>query len=118
MRGDRLFRASVGSRSPSVRHRARLAAALANRVLEGMAETREADITRAQGLIDQVLVASPRNPAAHFVRGQLLRREGRYDEAVTEYEAALASNRNSAVALLNLGRCKYLTGRWTRRSRL
>src|SRR5262249_41082298 len=71
-----------------------LASVLISRVLEGLASSRETDTARAQGLIEQVLATSPRYPRAHFVKGQLLRRQGRYEEAVTEYETVLASNRN------------------------
>jgi len=51
-------------------------------------------------------VASPRNPLAHFAKGQLLRAMGRCGEAIREYEMALASNRNWASAIGHIGRCK------------
>ena len=87
-----------------------LATTLVSRALQEMTDTREADIACAERLIDQVLIASPRYLSAHFAKGQILRAQGRFDEAATEYETVLASNHNSAVSLLNLGRCKYLTG--------
>ena len=95
----------------SVLAQAWLASALISRVLEGMTGSREADIARVEQLIDEVLAAFPHNPAAHFAKGQLLRGvQGRYEEATLEYETALASNHNWAVVVLNIGRCKYLTG--------
>ena len=95
----------------SVWAKASFANALISRVLEGMTDSRQADIARVEQLIDQALATSPRNSAAHFAKGQLLRGvRGRYEEAAVEYETALASNQNWAVALLNTGRCKYLMG--------
>ena len=55
-------------------------------------------------------VASPRNPLAHFAKGQLLRATGRCGEAIREYEMALASNRNWASAIGHIGRCKIYIG--------
>jgi predicted Zn-dependent protease len=60
-----------------------------------MTDSAAADISRAEMLINQALAASPRNPFAHFVKGQIRRQQGRYEEATTEYESVLASNRNS-----------------------
>jgi len=79
-------------------------------VLEGTTDSAAADISRAEMLINQALAPSPRNPFAHFVKGQIRRQQGRYEEATTEYESVLASNRNSSLALLNIGRCRFLTG--------
>jgi adenylate cyclase len=68
------------------------------------------DLKRADTLVGQALAASPRNPIAHFVKGQLLRVEGRCDEAIPEFEMVIASDRNSSGALFALGECKLLTG--------
>jgi len=87
-----------------------LAATLLSRALEEMTDSRAADITRAEALIGQVLAASPSNTSAHFVKGQMLRAQGRCEEALPEYEAVLAGDRNSPYALINIGRCKMLTG--------
>jgi adenylate cyclase len=70
----------------------------------------EADITRAERLVWQALAATPRNPLAHYAKGQVLRAQGRCEEAIPEYETALASNRNWVDALANIGRCKFLIG--------
>src|SRR5262249_4640952 len=69
-----------------------------------------ADLERAERLSQEALAASPRSPLAHYARGQLLRAQGRIEEAIPEYETVLAFDRNSAFALANLGRCKILTG--------
>src|SRR5262249_10089018 len=61
-------------------------------------------------LITEALTASPRLPQAHLAKGQVLRAQGRYEDAIPEYETVLASNRNSPFAIFALGQCKFLTG--------
>jgi adenylate cyclase len=61
-------------------------------------------------LIDQVLAASPRNLLAHRAKGQALRAQRCCEDAVLEFETVLAFGRNSATALINIGRCRTLTG--------
>ena len=75
-----------------------------------MTNTRAADIGRADGLIAEVLAASPRSTLAHMAKGQLLRTEGRCEEAIPELETVIAYNRNSPGALFALGVCKLQTG--------
>jgi predicted Zn-dependent protease len=83
---------------------------LTGRVLAGMTNTRAADIRRAEELIGQALAASPRSTLAHLAKGQLLRAEGRCNEAIPELETVIASNRNSSGPLFALGVCKLHTG--------
>ena len=40
----------------------------------------------------------------------MLRAQGRYDEAIPEYETVLALNRNYVHAYANIGQCKLFTG--------
>jgi adenylate cyclase len=94
----------------SVEVQSRLASALVGRVLDEMSASSVDDIAHAEGLIGQALAASPLSPIAHFAKGQLLRARGRCDEAISEYETALASNRNWASAIANIGRCKIYVG--------
>jgi TolB-like protein/class 3 adenylate cyclase len=94
----------------SVAAQASLAGALAGRVMEGMTETRAADLERAEGLAAQALAASPRSPAAHSARGQVLRAQGRYEAAIPEYEAVIAFNRNAVGAISALADCKLIVG--------
>ena len=75
-----------------------------------MADTAAADIARADGLAQQLWAASPRNPLVHFAKGQVLRAQGRFEEAIPEYETAIASNRNWVGALHPLGQCKLFAG--------
>jgi len=75
-----------------------------------MSDSAAADITRAEGLVGQALAASPRSPLAHFAKGQVLRAQRRFAEAIPEYETALAFNRNWVAALACLAECKLHTG--------
>jgi adenylate cyclase len=87
-----------------------LAAALANRALDRMTDTVAADLARAEALVSQALSASPRNVTAHFARAEVLRVQRRHEEAIPEYQTAIASNRNWADALAGLGWCKFWIG--------
>ena len=70
----------------------------------------QADIARAEDLAERAFAASPRSSAARFAKGQVLRAQHRYDEAVREYETVIALNRNWAHAYSHLGWCKFMTG--------
>jgi adenylate cyclase len=106
----RLFERALAVDPQSVAARSRLANALIVRVLDELTDSAAADIARAEGLIDQVLAASPRNPLAHYAKGQALRAQRHCEEAALEYETVLAFDRNSAGALMGIGRCKVYTG--------
>jgi TolB-like protein len=94
----------------SVEAQAWLAIALTGRVLDNMTDTAEADIVRAEGLAGLVLAASPRSGFAHYAKGQVLRAQRRFAEAIPAYETVLALDPNWAAALVWLGQCKLLTG--------
>ena len=51
-----------------------------------MADSAAADLARAEGLVDQALAALPRYAFAHFAKGNVLRAQNRWDEAIPEYE--------------------------------
>jgi adenylate cyclase len=87
-----------------------LAAVFAGRVMNGMSDSATADIKRAEAMAAQALTASPRSPLAHFAKGQVLRAQGRLEDAIPEYEAAIAFNRNWMHAISALGQCKLYTG--------
>src|SRR6516164_8992045 len=77
----------------------------------GWSESPAADLQRADELVGRALEASPRDWFAHHVKGGLLlRSQGRCDEAIPEYETALALNRNWLGALNQLAWCKIMTG--------
>jgi adenylate cyclase len=94
----------------SVEVKSWLTTTLMGRVLNGLSDSAAADIQRAERLVGEALAASPRNPHAHLAKGFLLRAQNRNEEAIPEYEAAVASNRNWLVAVATLGWCKFLAG--------
>jgi TolB-like protein len=87
-----------------------LADALAHRVLDAFAASDADDVARAQELVCRALAASPGSPTAHKAKGDLLRAQGRYAEAIPEYETVLAINRNAADAMDALANCRLMTG--------
>ena len=87
-----------------------LANLLMSRVLRQQTDTAGADTARADELVEQALAASPNNASAHYVKGNILRIQGRCPEAIPEFERAIAADRNFAAAYGNLGWCKFLTG--------
>jgi TolB-like protein/class 3 adenylate cyclase len=94
----------------SVVTQTRLANALLNRAQLKDPEAAAADLRRVDELLAQALAASPGDPYAHRIKGNLLRFERRCEEAIPEFEIALAADRNNPFALANLSVCKYLTG--------
>src|SRR6516225_6618551 len=77
----------------------------------GWSESPAADLQRADELVGRALEASPRDWFAHAVKGRLLlRSQGRCEEAIPEYETALALNPNSLSALNQLALCKIMIG--------
>ena len=80
------------------------------RVLEDMTDTAAADLARVEGLAGKALAVSPRSGLAHFAKGQALRAQCRYAEAIPEYEIALALNRYLMGAYAPLGWRKFHTG--------
>jgi TolB-like protein/DNA-binding winged helix-turn-helix (wHTH) protein/Tfp pilus assembly protein PilF len=104
------FERAVALDPQSVAAQTGLAGVLMARVREGQTDSPAADIERAEGLVKQALALSPRSASVHFIKGDLLRTEGRCHEAIPEYETVLASNQNSMLALFGIGICKVLTG--------
>jgi adenylate cyclase len=94
----------------SIQARGLLAQTLSARVLDQLSDTPAADLERGNALISDVLATSPRDPVAHFARGQLLRAQGQFDAAVPAYEKAVALDRNCVAAVAALGQCKFLAG--------
>jgi TolB-like protein/class 3 adenylate cyclase/Tfp pilus assembly protein PilF len=109
-KGVSLFEYALALDQQSVAAQSWLAVALAGRVINQMTGTTGADIARAEGLVTQALAASPRSATVHFARGEVLRAQRRYDEAIPEYETVLAFDRNSVSGLVALGHCKLMTG--------
>jgi adenylate cyclase len=104
------FERAVALDPRSVVAKSYLTTALMGRVMNGMSDSAPADIKRAEGLVSEALAASPRNPLAHLAKGFVLNAQNRVDEAIPEYETALASNRNWALVIATLGWLKFMTG--------
>jgi tetratricopeptide (TPR) repeat protein len=98
-----LFEHALALDPRSVDAQSWLANALTSRALEQMADSAAADMARAEGL---ALAASPHSLLGHYAKAQVLRAQGRYKEAIPEYETAIAINRNWVGAIAHLGQCK------------
>src|SRR5204862_7567195 len=94
----------------SVEAQSLLAITLTARALDQMTGSAAADFARAEELARQALAAAPRSALAHYAKGQVLRVQRRFAEAIPEYETAIASNRNWVAALAALGQCKLYVG--------
>jgi TolB-like protein/class 3 adenylate cyclase len=105
-----LFEHALSLDPQTVEAKGYLAGSLASRVIAGLSPSRATDIARAEELTRQVLAASPRSAVAHWAKGQVLRAQRRHVEAIPEYEAAIASNRNWVGALHALAQCKLFAG--------
>ena len=87
-----------------------LAGALSVRALDELSDTPKEDLHRAEELDARALAATPNSALAHYVRGQLLRAQGRCSEAIPEYETAISLDRSRAPAYAHVGWCKFLSG--------
>ena len=77
-----------------------------NQVLDFRPLTSGSDIERAKALATQAVAASPRSAVTHYAKGQALRVQGHHQDAIREYEAVLALDRNWVAAFADIGRCK------------
>jgi TolB-like protein/Tfp pilus assembly protein PilF len=69
-----------------------LADALMSAVGDSLSDTPEDDLQRATELVSSALAIDPNYWYAHHIRGNILRYEKHYDEAMAEYETVLALN--------------------------
>jgi len=105
-----LFERALALDPQSVEGQSRLAIVLAGRVANGLTDSVAADLARAEGLVGQALAASPRYAYAHHTKATVLRAQSQCEEAVPEYETALALNRNQVYAIIGLGWCRIDAG--------
>jgi len=105
-----MFEHALALDPQSVQAQSLLANVLAGRVMDGFSDAAAADIARAEELVAKALAASPRSPTAHIAKGQVVRAQGRCEEAIPEFETALSINRNNAPVLNILAGCKLSTG--------
>jgi adenylate cyclase len=105
-----LFERALALDPRSVEAQSRLASTLVGRVLDHLTDATAADVAYAEELIGQALAISPRSPLAHCAKGHVLRAQLRPDEAIPEYETAIAFNRNWVSAIGFLGWCNLFSG--------
>jgi len=105
-----LFERALALDPQSVEGQSRLAIVLAGRVANGLTDSVAADLARAEGPVGQALAASPRYAYGHHTKATVLRAQSRCEEAVPEYETALALNRNQVYAIIGLGWCRIDAG--------
>jgi TolB-like protein len=87
-----------------------LADNLACRVIDEMAEAAEVDLARAEGMAEQAVAASPHTAFSRVAKGQVLLAQGRYNEAIVEFEIASAINPGFPHLYGCLSECKFWTG--------
>jgi TolB-like protein len=105
-----LFERALALDPYSAEGQAWLADALAQGALDEMTDAAAADIARAAELAAQAVAASPRSAFAHAAQGRVLWAQGRYKEAILEFEAANAVNRSWPHVYGALSDCKFWSG--------
>ena len=105
-----LFEAALAVDPNSADALAWLAVALTVRVSDEFSDSPDADLQRAERSAGQALAAAPNSAPAHYARGQVLRAQSRFKEAIPEYETAIALDRSRAPAYAHVGWCKFLIG--------
>ena len=65
----------------------------------------------ATAACERAVNADPQNPDVHVTLGDLRRQTGKYDDAVTEYKAALAQQSNNTDAILGLAETYKMSGK-------
>jgi DNA-binding winged helix-turn-helix (wHTH) protein/TolB-like protein/Flp pilus assembly protein TadD len=107
----RLYDQGLARLPDSVSAEAGIANALAVRSHYLDRDAAEADMRRATQLIEAALKTAPDDAGAHYVMGQVLRVQGHCDEALDQYQTAIALNRNHANAYAFLAACLLRAGR-------
>jgi len=87
-----------------------LADVLSERVLDQWSDAREDDLRRAEDLVSRALAVDPNYFPAHFAKGQILRAQRHYEEAIVEYETVVALYPMAVSARSQLARAKIFIG--------
>ena len=88
-----------------------LARTLAAIAVTRWSENLSADILIAENSISLVLAVDPNNAVGRLVKGDVLRAKRELDGAELEYQAAIESDKNLAVAYATAGLTKILSGK-------
>ena len=88
-----------------------LATGLAITVVSLWTEAREADLRRAEALALRARALDPHDASCRYAIGFVRRMQNRFDEAISELEAAIRLNPNMHLAYDTLGFTKALVGR-------
>ena len=88
-----------------------LATGLAISVVSLWTEAREADLRRAEALASRARALDPHDASCRYAMGFVRRMQNRFDEAISELEAAVRLNPNMHLAYDTLGFTKALVGR-------
>ena len=105
-----LFNRALALDPQSVAAQSWLARTLAVREPDEITSSAATDVARAEKLVTKALAGAPSSALAHYARGTVLRVQDRFDEAIPEYETAIAFDRNWLDAYANLGQCKFYMG--------
>jgi adenylate cyclase len=87
-----------------------LANVLVSDILDGWSNSPDVDRAHAEILIRQALDIDPNSAEAHYAKGKLLRRENRLEDALNAFQTAIALDRNSTGALVQMGIVLSLLG--------
>src|SRR5262249_42942859 len=87
-----------------------MANVLTSRVFDEFSETPEDDLRRADELASRALAIDPNDAYAHQIKGNILRAQKHYDEAIVEYETAIALSPMNVGSRVHLARMKILIG--------
>jgi TolB-like protein/DNA-binding winged helix-turn-helix (wHTH) protein/Flp pilus assembly protein TadD len=87
-----------------------LADALTSAAGDGFSDTPKDDLRRANDLISSALAIDPNYYYAHHIRGNILRVQKQYDEAMAEYETVIALNPAYVISRSHLAWLKILVG--------
>jgi TolB-like protein/DNA-binding winged helix-turn-helix (wHTH) protein/Flp pilus assembly protein TadD len=87
-----------------------LADALTSAAGDGFSDTPQDDLRRADELVSDALAIDPNYWYAHHIRGNILRYEKHYDEAMAEYETVLALNPPFVISRSHLAWIKIVVG--------
>jgi TolB-like protein/class 3 adenylate cyclase/cytochrome c-type biogenesis protein CcmH/NrfG len=104
------YKAALQRAPNDVRALAELADVLASNIASLWSEVRHEDLRQAKAMAARALALDPSDAYCHHVAGVVLSLQGRFQEAINEFEAAIRLNPNLHFAHSGLGTAKTLLG--------